>query len=261
MLVLADMRPSDLSDHEQVDLSTCWYAIEDHLDPCSWTAVRKLFDRPYWRRMWVVQEVALSQMPLFCCGSQQIFLDHLLLLFDFVTVLVPDSKNDQLFTPDQKCFIYRCGVRVITPFRPVLWESEDFNYVNLTLLTRLQECKDPRDKLYALEGLADLHRGPDRFKVVPDYYLPPTVVFTDFVIGLVKSTRRLDILSMAGLSRHTNGFAKKIPSWVVDLSDTRASVCGNGTGTRFSAAENLEAECSFSDDSICLLTGSYRTSL
>jgi hypothetical protein len=79
-------------------------------------------------------------------------------------------------------------------------------------------------------------------------------VYTDFVITLVKSTQRLDILSPAGLGKRTDSFVNNLPSWVVDLSDPRPSVYGNATLPGLDASEDLEADCSFSDDSTCLYT-------
>jgi heterokaryon incompatibility protein (HET) len=40
----------------------------------AWIAVGKLFKRPYWGRLWIIQEVLLARNPVVCCGAASCFL-------------------------------------------------------------------------------------------------------------------------------------------------------------------------------------------
>ncbi|KAK4631182.1 hypothetical protein CLAFUW4_03574 [Fulvia fulva] len=63
-----------------VENAFCWNPeprdrnnCEDWLRGIPWVAVLKLFSRTYWRRLWIVQELALNnQMTVFYCGDEQI---------------------------------------------------------------------------------------------------------------------------------------------------------------------------------------------
>lgn len=71
---------------------------------------------------------------------------------------------------------------------------------------------------------------------------------------MISSTRRLDILCLAGIGRRTDDFSSKLPSWALDLTDTHLSICGIAASSKFAAALDLEADCSFSSDSVRLRT-------
>jgi hypothetical protein len=43
--------------------------IKDPFNKPSWTAMRYFFERPYWRRIWIVQEVVLSRDAVLICGE------------------------------------------------------------------------------------------------------------------------------------------------------------------------------------------------
>jgi hypothetical protein len=40
--------------------------------PLSWHSFNYLFVRPYWRRVWIIQEIAVADEIRVCCGSQQV---------------------------------------------------------------------------------------------------------------------------------------------------------------------------------------------
>ena len=43
--------------------------VHEPFDGSSWKAIRKFLHRPYWTRIWIVQEVALAQRALLVCGE------------------------------------------------------------------------------------------------------------------------------------------------------------------------------------------------
>ncbi|PMD28865.1 heterokaryon incompatibility, partial [Hyaloscypha variabilis F] len=51
--------------HLAMSMIETWAAvlenIKDSFNKPSWTAMRYFFERPYWRRIWIVQEVVLSR--------------------------------------------------------------------------------------------------------------------------------------------------------------------------------------------------------
>ena len=77
------------------------------------------------------------------------------------------------------------------------------------LLTRtlILNCTDPRDKVYALLGLAG---NRDKLNIVPDYFLSLEQVYTDTMWRMIQISGRLDLLCFNANSHNP------LPSWVPD---------------------------------------------
>ncbi|TGO08957.1 hypothetical protein BTUL_0184g00040 [Botrytis tulipae] len=84
----------------------------------------------------------------------------------------------------------------------------------LLCLDRLSFCSDPRDRIYALLGLAE-----DQYTVNPDYTKPVQLVLQDAVESLIKKERSLNIICMLPKSRRMYG----LPSWVPDFTTSSHS--------------------------------------
>ncbi|KAM5371570.1 hypothetical protein ACJA88_009557 [Fusarium oxysporum] len=72
------------------------------------------------------------------------------------------------------------------------------------------EATDPRDKIYALIGLAD-QTGYD---IVADYSMPVLEVYRDFAVKMISVTKKLDILQYSTVQDLD---AEKVPLWVPDF--------------------------------------------
>lgn len=100
-------------------------------------AVRALFDRPYWSRVWVVQEILLSKEAEVVLGNSSIPLQSLL-----KARLVEPNKSNRAFNIPSWL-----RLRKILPI-------EDFHGFS-TLLNETSSClaADSKDKVFALLGL------------------------------------------------------------------------------------------------------------
>lgn len=108
-----------------------WAALHDHV------SVRALFDRPYWSRIWVIQEVLLSKMVLLVLGQTAIPLQSLL-----QARLVESNGCEREF-----------GVPPWLRLRKEL-PIQDFHGLS-KLLMETSSCRatDPKDMVFALLGL------------------------------------------------------------------------------------------------------------
>ncbi|KAK2608195.1 hypothetical protein N8I77_006819 [Diaporthe amygdali] len=108
-----------------------WDAWRDEM------AVRALFDRPYWSRVWVVQEILLSKEAEVVLGNSSIPLQSLL-----KARLVEPNKSNRAFNIPSWL-----RLRKILPI-------EDFHGFS-TLLNETSSClaADSKDKVFALLGL------------------------------------------------------------------------------------------------------------
>ena len=53
----------------------------------SWTALKKLLQRPWWSRTWTIQEAFLSRDPRVRCGEKEVSLENLVRIYDFYATI------------------------------------------------------------------------------------------------------------------------------------------------------------------------------
>lgn len=133
------------------------------------TALDDIFDRPWWQRMWVLQDVALSQKARLVCGLGS-------LPWPNGSALEPALKKIEAFNSKSNQVRNRYWTR---PFRQGfdhLLQTLRIQYhaasssrpslLELVKLTQTRECTDPRDRVFALIGLVD---DMDVLENRPDY--------------------------------------------------------------------------------------------
>ncbi|KAJ4248603.1 hypothetical protein NW757_008251 [Fusarium falciforme] len=216
-------------------------------------AVVSLFERDYWRRLWVVQEVFNAREIYVYCGTTKLSWDSYQLASDAFSEHRGDMafRNDQIegrravISPDQfsyaQVLIYQ-GPASLPDLRAYMEDGEG------ALLEILRACRrklasDPRDKLFGLLGvLPDEIRNEFR----ADYNLPVKDVYTEVVDYLLKTTQCLDVICEAiHFPVHTS--SANLPSFVPDWShipQTTSLGCKFG----FSAAGSTKARCAFLDE-------------
>jgi len=64
-------------EHSPESMRAAIAAIDNPFDATGFSGLRKLFARPYWSRVWIMQEVALAQDPRVLCGTQEVSYDQL----------------------------------------------------------------------------------------------------------------------------------------------------------------------------------------
>lgn len=146
-----------------------WLGLEYH--PSSWdaykpflmddctleTSIYEFADRPYWTRMWVVQELLLARSIWVICGG------YCITWGQFKRLLGSTILHEGL---------------AASPF--ALSRTVRFNRSLYELLTGYHRsgCKDPRDKVFAIMSLLPPSERAELGKVFPDYSLTED----DFVV-------------------------------------------------------------------------------
>ncbi|KAK7967938.1 heterokaryon incompatibility protein-domain-containing protein [Apiospora aurea] len=211
-------------------------------------ALVSLFERSYWSRVWVVQEILNAKSVTVYCGDASVSWQR---LQDLAGVLMDHGDLLKLhFRPDQK--ISRKG----QPYAHILISGGPASFDTLkklagigaqVLLEVLRICRtkhtsQPRDKVFGILGIL-----PEdvRSYLVPDYNASLRQVYTDVVDFLLHRTRRLDVICEA-IHFPLNSSAIALPSWVPDWSYVQ-HVAGLGCSYRFSASGETEAAFSFPD--------------
>jgi hypothetical protein len=86
----------------------------------------------------------------------------------------------------------------------------------LLRLFRPRNATDPRDKVFALLGLAQYWGGTDKMEA--DYSLDPDEVFWATSVAMIKMTRNLDVLMGTIRDTGDDGLGAVGPSWTTDWS-------------------------------------------
>ncbi|KAK5682130.1 hypothetical protein LTS10_005255 [Elasticomyces elasticus] len=145
-------------------------------------AIKRLLERPYWSRLWVFQEITLARHKVVMCGRSELAWDSFAYFLDVVASVWMSNSKSLLSPMRRPIFVARASRRAKyrearewlravqdCPAMPVVkFASQDTQASPLwDLMFALEHlgCADPRDKVYALLGVA----AQTRAAIEPDY--------------------------------------------------------------------------------------------
>ncbi|KAF4556804.1 Heterokaryon incompatibility protein (HET)-like protein [Elsinoe fawcettii] len=206
-------------------------------DDAAWTAFSAFYDKAWFERFWIVQEVLPAREAWLICGEHKVE-------WHKVKAAATWYTNKALRIHRQYDFrdidgIHHCDTMNL-PWRPRLgfefigdllgqqvrptyrWAFEEM----LTTFS-YRRCKDPRDKIFALTGISSMSESANDGLLAPDYTKDLMTVYRDAVQGVVSKEAgdALDIL-LTGISRPP---LVGWPSWVPDWRrDADSDGCAGG---------------------------------
>ncbi|KAF2105430.1 heterokaryon incompatibility protein-domain-containing protein [Lophiotrema nucula] len=114
-----------------------------------------LLGRNWFRRVWIIQEVARARRAIVCCGSKSVT-SRIFVLAPSVVGVEPNSHCQAILDI------------MPGPLRESSWWKENRDlYTLVRKFGRRSEASDPRDMIYALLGVAELRQ--DYRVLLPDY--------------------------------------------------------------------------------------------
>lgn len=216
------------------------------------TMLASIMQRPWWSRIWVLQELLLSPNPIFICGDQTIsarefvasvrlyeaaltvYYEHLLSNSDdsskhdydlsLVYKVGHETRNLHSMADAPALVLYTTQLRQRERSKYHSIEEPYFGLGNLwdlvqdiTLSSQRLDASDPRDRIYALIGIARLSRV-DTLTIQPDYALTCADVYAQATYHFMQYTgARMLVLAAKNQKRTTVPY---LPSWAVDWSLT-----------------------------------------
>ncbi|WAO96730.1 HET domain-containing protein [Fusarium falciforme] len=200
--------------------------------------------RPWFRRVWILQEAVLSQKPpILLCGPHIFGYD--IFFRTWVRLMDPSTDGQLLIT-----FLARSPVRfkaVEEIYRKILntrLHREQTNREDnerqcaldiLQLIGESTELKAtvPHDHIYALLGLLDCNPLPE--VLFPDYTKPFEDLYHRFTAFILAETRDPRVLNLGAV-----GGLEGVPSWTPDLRQTLNARINNSqrTGACISLSED-----------------------
>jgi hypothetical protein len=217
-------------------------------------AVVSLFERDYWRRLWVVQEVFNAKSLNVYCGTTRVPWSVYKLASrtfgsrrgDLDFYFSGGAKDKKRHSVSQNQLTYS---QVLAHQGPGSLSGLQANMRRPEgpLLGVLRHCRgklaaDPRDKVFGILGILpeDVRRD---FPI--DYSLPVKEVYTDVVEYVVAKTGRLDVICEAiYFPLHTS--SSNLPTWVPDWSHI-VQTTALGLSFNFNASGSTVADCRFLD--------------
>lgn len=191
----------------------------------------KLLERPWWQRVWVLQEVILAKNVILSCGPQSIeWTAFQAILYTFIR----QAKRSRIYQSSRLSHDFREGkAQAILLARAqqtaaffflqsaslLPQKGQNFDMANLLSLTSTFDATDARDKVFALIGLLP-DDSPERMSFEPNYGLNARQLFIQVAKHFLQTTRRLDIITARpqppGYGKPPERFATKFetPSWV-----------------------------------------------
>ena len=167
-----------------------------------------IFDHPYFSRVWIVQEVAVSPVTIVCCGTQTISWNNLVAAILFcsrIGLLVGfDRRNLNRFLDIEKTRYWTTA-------------GVDQGLLQLLLGFRSFNATDSKDKVYGLMGLSRTV-GTVAVEIKPDYNQAVSAqnTYLSAAISILRASQSLDIFSVPRPSEQSTMLG--LPSWVPDWS-------------------------------------------
>jgi hypothetical protein len=165
------------------------------------TALRKLLDREYWQRMWILQEYGLASELTIRCGDKSVD-------WKAFEVLM---KKDRAHQNSSAAWVIDCRTAQVNDSpRQILIALVD------AFLDR--DCLDPRDTVYALLGIAsDCKQGG----LTPDYSKPLFATYMS-LMKLYLSPEPLFPVNVVDNPRNPAGVLAHVLQLYLETSCTRA---------------------------------------
>jgi hypothetical protein len=179
-----------------------------------------LFRRPWWARIWVVQEFSFAKDVLFVCGDTTVWCQPFSKALDLIkqykaSVAIRGRKKD-IYKGDYRRFMAEMSSihnisRLFQIREKLKMEDKRFSMWELLALKRSgMQASDSRDLIYALTGLS---ADAASKLLYPDYSRDAKYVYIQTAKALL-AERRLRLLWFCSQPRVLRG----LPSWVPDWS-------------------------------------------
>jgi len=182
-----------------------------------WDAVRALLSNPWFVRMWTLQECVLAKRPVFVCGQREMPFN---LFYQPVTEILSQGLIQELVLSH-----FDSDLSTMAGYYRIALSLLGFMAGGLPLLALVKHCStrmstDPRDKIYAVLGLAsDVNLNDWELKA--DYSASVEEVYRRFAHWCMVRNKNLEILSYARKEDSKNML--DTPSWVADWSSSQVS--------------------------------------
>ncbi|KAH8885835.1 HET-domain-containing protein [Thozetella sp. PMI_491] len=218
----------------------------------AWSSLREFWRRSYFTRAWIIQEVTLAKRVVVRCGGYLLDWDAVVQASYFLTVtpwtrfLNPGVGGE----PGQGYTVSNHALPMYLTVIVRMEKSEGDSLLYWLVRARRFLCLDPRDKVYALLGVAEVH-AKKKLHLRPVYGDHSVIeTYVSAAIQMLEDEDELLLLSQAEGQDFRN--IEGLPSWVPDWSCSRTVGLGIVGYKRFAAAKNMAKSLRLNEPSLTL---------
>jgi hypothetical protein len=173
--------------------------------------VLQLFERDYFKRVWIRQEVALATRATIHCGHDQ--LDSNTFKKSVACLVFKGVYYSALLDRQFPEWDYlRTLVYFIFTLRP-----GSCSYTVLDRYLGNAECRDDRDRIYAMLSL--MRESDASIGIKPDYSLTTQELYSKAAMGAIELHQSLELLENCRLADRTLDIPSWVPDWSVSWQD------------------------------------------
>ncbi|KAI7165311.1 hypothetical protein KC349_g47 [Hortaea werneckii] len=208
-------------------------------------ALAAVFTRPWFYRLWVLQEAALARKCQVVCGEYAVKLTSLARAVQFCMALTFHCATADLISQDSFTQLYHANLMIssiIFRWRKNEDDRPTFQFYEALMFTcENMDCQNPRDRVFALRAMPFLR---DEASLAPDYKLPLFELWKRLAISIV--TRPSDTVSPAFLlalpAVQSSRRWAQLPSWVPVLSNAWEKPWNIHTSRKYNSYVNESVE-------------------
>ncbi|KAF4625374.1 hypothetical protein G7Y89_g12789 [Cudoniella acicularis] len=169
----------------------------------TWNSLNILFSLPYWRRVWIIQEISVSTSVRIVCGS-------VVMPWENVSAILKMMKDaTPKFRGVSGRHSYQEAMHLLEFRERFTLKGERINLMDALKWSCTALATDPRDKIFSLLGLC---HDTQTLVPLPNYKQPFPVIFGDMTGAMISFDRSLDIICLQGSKPSTKN--PELPSWV-----------------------------------------------
>jgi hypothetical protein len=226
--------------------------------------VTALFRRPYWKRVWIIQELVCAKNAVVHCGNLSIRWSTVLRLQRLLAKWAQESNCPTPANPrTQMRFEFSNAVIFVNKIQMFrgqaeAWRAKDKTTTLFGLLCGMDgyQATHPKDRIYALLGLVeDMNLQQGGFPI--DYTLTDEQVYIDVAKYIIVTLESLNILTLLR-PEQAQKTRFKLPSWCPDwtLDFQTNMLLSVASKNAYSAASDTNAKVSFRpDENVMVVTG------
>lgn len=187
--------------------------MRESISSDQWQALSHWMRRPWWTRVWTLQECLLPNRLVFLCGDETIERNT------WYKAVINISNYSAIGLVGHDAFKNQWTRRRLIEWRGLsstkrkqrMDAAPGMGLVAMMAYIGFYEATDDRDRIYALLGVCT---DIDRTIVgVPTYDLPVEEVYIRLAVNFIRQQRNLDIVCLGAIFTREQG---QLPSWVPD---------------------------------------------